>query len=565
MFKRYVASKRHTMQIDFDDYLVALAKERKAGAERARAQRQPAAAAAPGRAGRGVSGAALAGRRERTKAANRAAILSAGREVFAELGYGAASVRHIVRRTDLAAGTFYNYFPDKEAVFRDLVREVAQEARRRVRAARRAAHTPREFVEDAYRAYFGFIVEDAGRAAFLSRNAGAIRAMFEESEGPAGHRRAGRGPARRDRPRRDAGGRRRLLRGGDGRGRARARPAARGARPARRRRRDALRHAAVPGRDRCGPERRPARRPARARGAGDAPAALRIGIAENTPNLFSDPLFQALGAKYARVVVSYNVMTSGDDELQRITDYVNAAAAAGVEPLVTFEHARGAAEICNKRKNRRKRAVPAADAEAVRAQLQGVPRPLPAREDVRRPGTRSTTTRSRRSAIRRRPRASPTSRAATAAAARSSWRTCSTAADSARAKKPRYRSALRYIKRFKRALKAPRTICGLHNYGDTNRFRDSGTKAIIKALRCKEIWLTETGGIYKFRAGKFKASAKRQLRATKYMFKLAKRNPRIKRLYVYTWFGATTPRFDAGLVAHGRPRPAYGEVKKRLR
>ena len=90
-----------------------------------------------GRPGRGVSGAALAGRRERTKAANRAAILSAGREVFAEIGFGAASVRHIVRRTDLAAGTFYNYFPDKEAVFRDLVGEVAEEARRRVRAARR--------------------------------------------------------------------------------------------------------------------------------------------------------------------------------------------------------------------------------------------------------------------------------------------------------------------------------------------------------------------------------------------------------------------------------------------
>ena len=36
MFKRYVASKRHTMQVDFDDYIVALEKERKAGAERAR-------------------------------------------------------------------------------------------------------------------------------------------------------------------------------------------------------------------------------------------------------------------------------------------------------------------------------------------------------------------------------------------------------------------------------------------------------------------------------------------------------------------------------------------------
>jgi dimethylaniline monooxygenase (N-oxide forming) len=37
MRNRYVASKRHTIQVDFDDYLYALAKERAAGAERARA------------------------------------------------------------------------------------------------------------------------------------------------------------------------------------------------------------------------------------------------------------------------------------------------------------------------------------------------------------------------------------------------------------------------------------------------------------------------------------------------------------------------------------------------
>ena len=36
MFKRYVASKRHTMQVDFDEYLYALERELKAGAERAR-------------------------------------------------------------------------------------------------------------------------------------------------------------------------------------------------------------------------------------------------------------------------------------------------------------------------------------------------------------------------------------------------------------------------------------------------------------------------------------------------------------------------------------------------
>ena len=38
MRKRYVASKRHTIQVDFDDYLYALGKERRAGAERARRQ-----------------------------------------------------------------------------------------------------------------------------------------------------------------------------------------------------------------------------------------------------------------------------------------------------------------------------------------------------------------------------------------------------------------------------------------------------------------------------------------------------------------------------------------------
>jgi hypothetical protein len=36
MFKRYVKSKRHTMQVDFDDYMYALGKERRRGAERAR-------------------------------------------------------------------------------------------------------------------------------------------------------------------------------------------------------------------------------------------------------------------------------------------------------------------------------------------------------------------------------------------------------------------------------------------------------------------------------------------------------------------------------------------------
>src|SRR3712207_6279081 len=120
-----------------------------------------------------------AGRREATKQANRAAILDAAREVFSDLGYGAATVRDIVRRTDLATGTFYNYFPDKEAVFRALLEESAREARARVREARRRATDAEGFVREGFRAYFEFMASDRTAFEIMRRNAGTIRALFE--------------------------------------------------------------------------------------------------------------------------------------------------------------------------------------------------------------------------------------------------------------------------------------------------------------------------------------------------------------------------------------------------
>jgi AcrR family transcriptional regulator len=129
---------------------------------------------------------AAPGRRERAKAANRAAILEAALAVFGELGYDAASVRDVIRRTALASGTFYNYFPDKAAIFRALVEQTGDEARRRVSDARANARSAREFVEDAYRAYFEFIVEDPATSAFLRRNAGTIPAFFGDRVVPQG-------------------------------------------------------------------------------------------------------------------------------------------------------------------------------------------------------------------------------------------------------------------------------------------------------------------------------------------------------------------------------------------
>jgi AcrR family transcriptional regulator len=120
------------------------------------------------------------GRRAATKAANRAAILDAARAVFAEVGYGGTSVRDVIRRTDLASGTFYNYFPDKESLFRAVLEQSAETVRARVQAARREAGSLREFVAAGYREYFGFLADDPEGFALMQRNSGTIRAMFDE-------------------------------------------------------------------------------------------------------------------------------------------------------------------------------------------------------------------------------------------------------------------------------------------------------------------------------------------------------------------------------------------------
>lgn len=123
----------------------------------------------------GVSG---AGRREERKAQNRQKLLEAARKVFAEKGLGEATARDIVRETDLASGTFYNYFRDKEDAFRALLEEMAERSRALVRAQRREpGFTVEERVANAYRAYFEWAVEETELFQVFRRNAGAIALM----------------------------------------------------------------------------------------------------------------------------------------------------------------------------------------------------------------------------------------------------------------------------------------------------------------------------------------------------------------------------------------------------
>jgi AcrR family transcriptional regulator len=128
-----------------------------------------------------------AGRREERKARNRAKLLAGARKVFAEKGVGAASARDIVRQTDLATGTFYNYFDRKEDIFAALLEELFEKTRASVREQRQARdRSVEERVEGAYRVYFELVVEERELFDVIRRNAGAISTKPEEELFEAG-------------------------------------------------------------------------------------------------------------------------------------------------------------------------------------------------------------------------------------------------------------------------------------------------------------------------------------------------------------------------------------------
>ncbi|MEA2156641.1 MAG: hypothetical protein QOE11_2781 [Solirubrobacteraceae bacterium] len=133
---------------------------------------------------------------------------------------------------------------------------------------------------------------------------------------------------------------------------------------------------------------------------------------------------------------------------------------------------------------------------------------------------------------------------------------------------------------MKAAGKAGKTakVIGVHNYSQVNRKiteknasnRYPGIARILKAIRKKnkvaKLWLTETGGVASF-GGAFPCSKSRQATTTKFMFTMIKKyDKNIERLYSYNWFGAGCSGFDAGLVeANGATRPALAAFRTGLK
>jgi hypothetical protein len=120
-----------------------------------------------------------------------------------------------------------------------------------------------------------------------------------------------------------------------------------------------------------------------------------------------------------------------------------------------------------------------------------------------------------------------------------------------------------WVHAFRRSARVKPRIWGLHNYLDANRFRTSGTKTLLRAVR-GQVWFTETGGLVDRADGKrrhsFNQNTRHAARATRWVFKLAGLSTRVKRVYFYHWQPAREPwaTWDSALLdRHGRPRPAF--------
>lgn len=83
-------------------------------------------------------------------------ILDAALEVFGERGLAGARLDDIARRAGVSKGTIYLYFPNKEELFREVVRAVVVD-RLRQAAAKAGAGDPVEELKEYLRAHWDFV------------------------------------------------------------------------------------------------------------------------------------------------------------------------------------------------------------------------------------------------------------------------------------------------------------------------------------------------------------------------------------------------------------------------
>jgi hypothetical protein len=281
-----------------------------------------------------------------------------------------------------------------------------------------------------------------------------------------------------------------------------------------------------------------------------AQAKVRVGLSEQSPAMFSQSNWSKLKLKRVRYIVSWD-WAKREFERAEVTGFMTSARAARQEVLVEFNARRGC--FSNNRYKKTK-SCRAPSTSAYKKAVKGFRKQFPFAKTfapwnevnhVSQPTYRK-----------------PKLAAKYYKAMKSVCKKCTVmAADVLDSSDVRS-----YLRAFQRATKGKGRLWGLHNYKDVNRRQTKGIRNVASVTK-GQIWLTETGGFVQFRTSGFPRSLKRAAARTKYMFSLAKKYKRVKRIYVYRWFGEPrNARFDAGLVnPDGSSRPSLTQFRKSIR
>lgn len=268
-----------------------------------------------------------------------------------------------------------------------------------------------------------------------------------------------------------------------------------------------------------------------------------VGVGDNSPNMFLDSNFRTLGTKISRKIIPYDYYNS-KFELDQLQAWLTNAQALGVEPLISFQHS-----LVNQKK------LPSVaefkkTLQHFRTNYPSVKTISPWNEanHVTQPTMKN-------------PKRAAEFFNATKAACKGCKIVAADVLDQG--------NMLPWLKAFRKHAKGPK-IWGLHSYADSNKpipWGKSATKKLLGAVK-GEIWLTEVGGLVAFK-NNFPYNEQRAAKAVRKTLQLSKKSPRIKRIYLYCWYGAVQPAgvppyiWDSGLVsAAGVTRPGFDELRK---
>jgi hypothetical protein len=281
--------------------------------------------------------------------------------------------------------------------------------------------------------------------------------------------------------------------------------------------------------------------------AAPAAAPLVVGIGEQRDDMFSSALWYQLKARDVRYIVAWDAL---DVKWQRdeVDAYMAAAETAGARVLVGFSHSRS-------RSKARRKTLPS-PARYRRTFL---------RFRARYPFIRDFLTWNEANH-----RGQPTWNHPAVVGRyydilRNACRGCTIAG-------PSVLDTLampRWVKQVEKAAKHRIGIWAINNYIDANRFRTRGTRSLLRATKAR-IWFTETGGLVRRDNGskvEFADSPKHAVQATRWVLKLARLSPRVRRVYFYHWTApAPKASWDSALTdRRGRARPAYTVVRTFVR